>query len=56
MRFTYDPRYNLAYIRLHEKSAEVETIKIGDELNIDMGPDGKLYGIEFLNANDQLRP
>ena len=28
MRFTYDPRYNIAYIRFHEKSTEVETIRI----------------------------
>ena len=55
MRFTYDPRYNIAYIRLHEKKAEVETIHISDELVIDMAPDGTVYGIELLNASDQLR-
>jgi uncharacterized protein YuzE len=55
MKLTYDPKYNIAYIRLHEKSAEVETIKISDELNIDIAPDGMIYGIELLNANKQLR-
>ena len=55
MRFTYDPRYNIAYIRFHEKSAEVETIRISDELNVDMAPDGTIYGIELLNANEQLQ-
>lgn len=55
MKLTYDPRYNIAYIRLHEKSAEVETIKISDELNVDIAPDGTVYGIELLNANRQLR-
>jgi len=55
MRFTYDLRYNIAYIRFHEKSTEVETIRISDELNIDMAPDGIIYGIELLNANEQLR-
>jgi uncharacterized protein YuzE len=55
MKLTYDPRYNIAYIRLHEKLAEVETIKISDELNIDLAPDGTIYGIELLNANEQLR-
>ena len=55
MRFTYDPRYNIAYIRFHEKSTEVETIRISDELNIDMAPDGTIYGIELLNANEQLQ-
>ena len=23
-------------------------------MNIDIAPDGKVYGIEFLNANEQL--
>ena len=55
MRFTYDPRYNIAYIRFYEKNAEVETIRISDELNVDMAPDGIIYGIELLNANEQLQ-
>ena len=55
MRFTYDPRYNIAYIRFHEKSTEVENIRISDELNVDMTPDGTVYGIELLNANEQLK-
>ncbi len=55
MKLTYDPTYNIAYIRLHKRLAEVETIKISDELNIDMAPDGTIYGIELLNANEQLQ-
>ena len=55
MRLTYDPRHNVAYIRLHEKGAKVETIRVSDELNVDIAPDGTVYGIELLNANEQLR-
>lgn len=55
MRLTYDPRYNIAYLRLHEKPSEIETLKISDEINIDLAPDGTIYGIELLNANEQLR-
>ena len=55
MKLTYDPRYNIAYIRLHEKDAQVETIRVSDELNIDIVPDGTVYGIELLNSNEQLR-
>lgn len=55
MKLTYDPRYNIAYIRLHEKTTGVETIKVGEEINIDIAPDGTIYGIELLNANEQLR-
>jgi uncharacterized protein YuzE len=55
MKLTYDPRYNIAYIRLLEKGAEVETLQISDELNIDIAPDGRVYGIELLNAKEQLQ-
>jgi uncharacterized protein YuzE len=55
MKLTYDSRYNIAYIRLHEKTAQVETIRVSDELNVDIAPDGTVYGIELLNANEQLR-
>jgi uncharacterized protein YuzE len=55
MKLTYDPRYNIAYIRLLKKTAQVETLQISDELNIDIAPDGRVYGIELLNANKQLR-
>jgi uncharacterized protein YuzE len=54
MKLTYDPRQNVAYIRLHAKTAEVETIRVSDEINVDLAPDGTVYGIELLNANAQL--
>ena len=43
------------YPQLHEKTAQVETLHISDELNIDLAPDGTVYGIELLNANTQLQ-
>lgn len=55
MKLTYDSRLNIAYLRLHEKTAEVETIRVSDELNVDLAPDGTVYGIELLNANKQLQ-
>jgi uncharacterized protein YuzE len=55
VQLTYDPRHNIAYLRLQEKGAEVETIHLSDALNVDLAPDGTVYGIELLNANEQLR-
>ena len=55
MRLTYDPRYNIAYLRLEDRTAQVETLHISDQLNVDLTPDGTIYGIELLNANEQLR-
>jgi uncharacterized protein YuzE len=54
MKLSYDPRYNVVYLRLHAKTAEVETIHVSDEINVDLAPDGTVYGIELLNANVQL--
>jgi len=54
MKLSYDPKYNVAYIRFHEKLGQVTTIKISDDMNIDMAPDGTVYGVELLNANEQL--
>jgi len=36
MKTTYDPRMNVAYIRLREQSAEVETLRISNERPIDL--------------------
>jgi len=55
MKLTYDPRYNVAYIRFHEKREDVESLRISDELVVDMAPNGTVYGIELLNANEQLQ-
>lgn len=54
MKLTIDPKHNIAYLRFHEKTAQVQTIKVSDEVNIDLSPDGTVYGIELLNANEQM--
>jgi len=46
----------VAYIHLKERTAEVETVRISEELNIDLAPDDTVYGIELLNANKQFTP
>jgi len=55
MKLTYDRTHNIAYLQLRPKATEVETLRISDELNVDIAPDGTVYGIELLNANEQLR-
>ncbi len=54
MKLTYDPKYNVAYIQFREKTGDVETIRLSDELLIDLAPDGAVYGVELLNANEQI--
>lgn len=55
MKLTYDQKHNIAYLRLHEKRGQVTTLKISDELNVDIAADGTVYGIELMNANEQLK-
>ena len=55
MKLTYDPKQNIAYLRLRPRGTEIETVRVSDELNVDIAPDGSVYGIELLNANEQLR-
>ncbi len=54
MRLTIDPETNVAYLRLRETIGEVTTVVVSDELNVDIGPDGTVCGIEFLDAAGQL--
>ncbi len=55
MELSYDPKYNIAYLRFRPKAKGVESIKISDEVVVDIAPDGAVYGIELLNANEQLK-
>ena len=55
MRITYDPKHNIAYIKLRETTEPVETIRVSVDLNIDLAPNGTVYGIELLDANNQLK-
>jgi len=56
MELTYDPDHNVAYLRLKTKdaSSQVKTLTVSTDLNVDLAPDGTVYGIELLNANEQL--
>ena len=57
MRYETDLRPTLQHrvSTAARKTAQVETLHISDELNIDLAPDGTVYGIELLNANAQLQ-
>ena len=56
MQLSFDPRYNIAYISFRDRAEkEVQSLKISDELVVDISPDGEIYGIELLNANEQLK-
>ena len=54
MKLSYDPKCDVAYIRFHEKPGQVTTLKISDDVNIDITARDLVYGVELLNANERL--
>ncbi|TXT24244.1 MAG: hypothetical protein FD134_1687 [Gallionellaceae bacterium] len=54
MKLSYDPKYNIAYLRFHEKHGTVTTIKISDEMNIDVAPDGGNLIIETSGSHREI--
>lgn len=54
MKLKFDPEYNIAYISFKDKTEQVNSIKVSEDITVDISPDGTLYGIELLNAKDQL--
>ena len=34
MKLVYDPRHHIACLRLHEKTAQVQTLHLSDEINV----------------------
>ena len=52
MKITFDLSHNIAYIRFREKKGQVETTRVNYDLHVNLAPDGTVYGVELLNAND----
>jgi uncharacterized protein YuzE len=44
----------VGYIKFKEKREQVTSLKISEDLVVDMAADGSIYGIELLNLKDQL--
>jgi uncharacterized protein YuzE len=52
MKIEYDNQVDAIYIRLQEKYV-TRTIEIEDGLNIDLDENGKLIGLEVLDATER---
>ncbi len=55
MRITVNRKLNVAYIYLQDRPDTVETKQLSEDLMMDVGPGGTVYGLELLNAEEQLR-
>jgi uncharacterized protein YuzE len=53
MRITYDPKYDLLYIKLGE-AEKVTSKEVDEDITFDVDSSGKLVGIEVLSASEHL--
>ena len=55
MKITYDPEVDAAYIYFTEKEPlEVTTIRLTEDIAVDLGPGEEIVGIEVLDASRHL--
>ena len=54
MKVVYDPEVDALYIRLSDEPAEVTTLRLSEEVAINYAPDGRIVGIEILDASEYV--
>ncbi len=54
MKISYDPEVDALYIRLIEGAYECRTVRLNDEVALNIGPSEQLVGIEILDAKEVL--
>jgi len=54
MKITYDPEVDAVYIRLIEGECECRTVRLNEEIALNIGPGESLVGIEILDAREVL--
>jgi uncharacterized protein YuzE len=50
MRISYDSEVDALYIRLVEGDVQCRTLRLSDEVSLNIGPDETLVGVEVLDA------
>ena len=56
MKISYDPEIDALYIRLLEGKQECRSVRLSDEVALNIGEGEKLVGIEILDAKTVLGP
>ena len=54
MKISYDPEIDALYIRLIEGNYECRTVRLNEEIALNIGPGERLVGIEILDAKEIL--
>jgi uncharacterized protein YuzE len=54
MKIKYDPQVDAAYISFKKGPTEVTTIRLTEDIAIDLGPNEEIVGIEILDASEHF--
>ncbi len=54
MKISYDAEVDALYIRLLEGDYECRTLRLNEEIALNIGPDEVLVGVEILDAKQVL--
>ena len=54
MKITYDPKVDALYFRFVDKSVQVTTQRLTEDIAVNYGPKGEVVGIEVLSAQEHL--
>jgi uncharacterized protein YuzE len=54
MKIKYDPEVDAAYISFKKGPTEVTTIRLSEDIAVDLGPHEEIVGIEILDASEHL--
>lgn len=53
MKVFYDKQVDALYIQLNEENPD-GVVEVKEGINLDVSEDGKIYGIEILNASQKI--
>lgn len=54
MKISFDPQVDALYIRFTDESAEVTTQRLSEDVAVNYAPDGRIIGIEILDASEYI--
>ena len=55
MKIKYDPKVDAAYISFKKGPCQVTTVRLNEDIAVDLGPKEEIVGIEILDAKKHLR-
>lgn len=54
MKIKYDPKVDAIYISFKKEPTQVVTLRINEDVALDLGPSEEIVGIEVLSASEHL--